>query len=79
MVYDLWYTNASMTNKSCIGSVMEKLYCAHCKKTYDVAPASIRLMQENGKSVPKKGETYRFESGCFFKELAALKRKEPAR
>jgi len=54
---------------------MEKLYCVHCEKTYTVDPASIRLMQENGRRIAKKDGTFRFERGCFFKELAALKRK----
>ena len=54
---------------------MEKLYCVHCDKTYSVDPAAIRLVQERGIPVPKKAGTFRFEQGCFFKELAALKRK----
>ena len=61
-------------NGTCITAGMEKLYCVHCKRTYDVEPASIRLMQANGKRVSKEAGTYRFEHGCFFKELVLLKR-----
>lgn len=53
---------------------MEKLYCVHCKKTYGVDPASIRLMQAAGRPLPREAGIFRFEQGCFFKELAALKR-----
>lgn len=64
------------TNATCMPSGMETLYCTHCDKTYRVAPEAIRLMRRHGKTVSGKPGAYRYEAGCFFKELAALKRKE---
>jgi hypothetical protein len=58
---------------------MEQLYCVHCKKTYRVDTEAIRLMQHSGKRIVKDAQAYRFEEGCFFKTLAALKRQQPRR
>ena len=55
---------------------MEKLYCTHCEKWFDVPETAIRLMRENGYELPKDTKGYRFEAGCFFKILAQLKRKQ---
>jgi len=54
---------------------MEKLYCTHCDKTYSVRPEDIRLMLAHQKPVLRDKEGYRFEDGCFFKVLTALKRR----
>jgi len=53
---------------------METLYCIHCHKTYRVRTEDIVLMQSHGKKVEQTPRGYRFDAGCFFKELAALKR-----
>lgn len=53
---------------------MEKLYCTHCQKTFDVRPEEIRLVVSGGENVIETNQGYRYEAGCFFKRLAALKR-----
>jgi len=58
---------------------MEKLYCVHCGKTYSVKSEAIRLMEENGKKIEKYAGSYRFEGGCFFKELVLIRRQLPRR
>ena len=63
-------------NGTCTVSGMEKLFCAHCKKTYSVEEKDIRLVAENGKNVVMEAGTFRFEQGCFFKALAAFKRQK---
>ena len=58
---------------------MEKLYCTRCDKTYSVKTEDIRRMQADGRTLRKEGNRFRFESGCFFKELTLLKRRTPHR
>lgn len=58
---------------------MEKLYCMHCDKRYDVAPEEIALMLENGRTVEKEKEAYVYGEGCFFKQFALLKRQREKR
>jgi len=58
---------------------METLYCTHCDKSYAVEAEAIRLMQSHGKKVIRVPAGYRYEAGCFFKELALLKRAHPAK
>jgi len=64
-------------NGTCMLWSMEKLYCAHCDKTYSVKREAIRLMEERGKKIEKVAGTYRFEGGCFFKELVLIRRETP--
>lgn len=48
----------------------ENLYCKNCKKNYNVRNEDIDLMKKHD---PKfNGEEY--TKGCFFKDLAKIKR-----
>lgn len=54
---------------------METLYCSHCKQTFRVRREDIELMRAHAQAVPKEKERYRYDEGCFFKALTALKRR----
>jgi len=51
------------------------LYCIQCDKTYSVKKEDLTLMMPLfQKSISLHQGQYRFDGGCFFKELAILKR-----
>ena len=54
-----------------------ELYCTQCEKLYIVKKEDLSLMLAFYQdSLFLKNEKYNFEGGCFFKELALLKRKQ---
>lgn len=59
-------------NTTCITNSMstQTLYCASCKKNYNVRNEDLELMKEYHKSFDGK----EYVNGCFFKELTNLKR-----
>ena len=54
---------------------MEQLYCAHCDKAYTVRTEDIRLMLARDKRITREKTRYRFDGGCFFKELTELRQR----
>ena len=53
------------------------LYCTHCEKSYTIKEEKLKLMiPHHQASITKEKESYRFDGGCFFKELAFLRRQE---
>jgi hypothetical protein len=53
------------------------LYCTQCDKSYSVKKEELTLMMPlHQKSISLQKGKYRFDGGCFFKELAILKRQK---
>jgi hypothetical protein len=53
------------------------LYCTQCDKSYSVKKEELTLMMPlHQKSISLQKGKYYFDGGCFFKELAILKRQK---
>ena len=54
--------------------MISRLFCAHCKKHYEVDLDNIKFVQQfMHKNLKFANNTYYYKDGCFFKELKRLK------
>jgi hypothetical protein len=53
------------------------LYCSQCEKNYTIKEEELNLvLMYHPSSILFEKKVYRFDGGCFFKELALLRRQE---